>query len=423
MIDIDEGRLREDIMTNGEFGAVADTDGHGRTVLTGSSADKQAREYLIDRMESRGLDVRVDAVGNIAGRWRPESADRDAAPVAAGSHLDSVPRGGIFDGPLGVYVALEAVRGLQESDVQLSRPVEVVSFTEEEGGRFDVGVLGSSVASGQRTIEDVLEFVDDSGVTLATHLENIGFRGEGRLDAGGWEQFYEVHIEQSTQLEQSGVGLGIVTAITGISNCAVEIEGDSNHAGGTRMNDRNDALLAASTFIQDVNRAGREIVATDRPFAVATIGELEIEPNARNVIPGTARLTTDFRDVEMATMDEIVDRARKSLARIETTHGVETTLTRFRTKAPVPMSDSCITVLRRASERLGVETVALPSGGGHDAMNVATVTDAGMLFARSKDGISHSPQEWTDWEDCATAARVLAETVADSAGATPAARD
>lgn len=416
-MEVSKEKLRENLLANAEFGKIATDEGYGRTVLTGSQADKNARDYLVNQLEMLGMDVSIDCVGNISGRWVPESAQPDLPPVVAGSHLDSVPNGGIFDGPLGVYGAVEAVRSIRQADIQLERPVEVVSFTEEEGQRFGIGVLGSSVACGQRSPEEAFDFEDESGLTLKDHLEKIGFHGEGRLDASNWDAFLELHIEQSTQLENAGVSVGIVTAITGVSNCHIEIYGESNHAGGTRMKDRTDALVAASEFIQDVNRTAHEMTATESSFAVATIGEISIEPNARNVIPGEARLTTDFRDVEMDVMDELVDRANKSLKRIEAEYGVETNLERYRTMEPVEMSDRCMRAFEEACKNNAINNIELPSGGGHDAMKIGDVTDVGMIFALSRGGISHSPNEWTDWDDCARTTQILADGMVHLAGA------
>lgn len=414
---VSKDRLREDLLTNGEFGAVETEDGHGRTVLTGSEADRKAREHLVGKMEGLGMEVDIDAVGNIAGRWVPNSADPDVAPVAAGSHLDSVPNGGIFDGPLGVYSALEAVRAMQEAGAEPDRPVVVVSFTEEEGGRFDVGTLGSSVAIGDLHVEEALSLRDENGKTLEDHLKRIGFQGTGTLDVAEWDAWFEIHIEQSTTLERSDIPVGIVTAITGIKNCNVEIIGDADHAGGTHMDERSDALLGASEFITTVNEIAHEIVETESEFAAATVGSIEVDPNARNVVPGRVEINTDFRDTDVRIMEEIADRAEKSLARIAKRYDLSTELDRYRTIDPARMSDRCIAAIKKVGNDREIQTTELPSGGGHDSMNVARVTDAGMLFAPSRDGISHSPLEWTDWEDCAHVANVLLYAILDLAGA------
>jgi N-carbamoyl-L-amino-acid hydrolase len=409
--------LREYLLTNGEFGAIDAADGHGRTVLTGSEADRNAREHLVETMRELDMAVEIDAVGNIAGRWVPDSAAPDAAPIAAGSHLDSVPNGGIFDGPLGVYSAIEAVRAMQAAGAEPDRPVVVVSFTEEEGGRFDTGTLGSSVATGRMGVTEALSLRDDDGVTLEDRLEEIGFQGDGTLDAAEWDAWFEVHIEQSRRLERSSVPVGIVTAITGIKNCTVELVGDADHAGGTHMDDRSDALLGAAEFVSTVNDIAHEIVETESEFAAATVGSIDVEPNVRNVVPGRVEISTDFRDTDVEILETIADRAETGLARIAKQYDLSTTFEHRGTIDPARMSDRCIAAIREASDDRGLGALELPSGGGHDSMNVARVTDAGMLFAPSRDGISHSPQEWTDWEDCARVATVLLDAIATLAGA------
>ncbi|UPV75190.1 Zn-dependent hydrolase [Halorussus limi] len=410
-MDVRTSRLRDDIEANAEFGAVPVEEGRGRTVLTGTTADRKAREYLVARLRDAGLDVRVDAVGNVAGRWTPDSADPDADPVAAGSHLDSVPEGGIFDGPLGVYAALEAVRAMRDADLDPARPVEVVSFTEEEGQRFDGGLVGSSVAAGDIPVEEALAFEDD-GVTLAAALDDIGARGEGLLDASDWHAWFELHIEQAERLERAGVPAGVVTTITGISRCDVEIRGEANHAGSTGMDERCDPLAAASEFVLDVESAANDVVADESDTAVATVGKLDVRPNAPNVIADAVELTVDVRDVRHDSVHRIVDEARASLDRLEAERGVETSLDRPWDRAPVPMSERCRDALHEAGASAGIETLDLHSGAAHDTMHVANATDAALLFAPSEDGISHNPREWTDWEDCAAATRVLAGAMA-----------
>lgn len=414
---VNEARLREDIERTGEFGGIETDEGRGRTVQTGTEANRRAREYFVERLEDAGLTVRVDAVGNVVGRWVPEGADPDARPVAAGSHLDSVPEGGIFDGPLGVYGALEAVRTMQETGADPDRPVVVVSFTEEEGGRFSSGLLGSSVAAGERSVEAALALEDDEGTTLETALSEIGFRGEGRLNAAGWDGWLELHIEQGKRLEAVDVPVGIVTDITGITHCEATIEGEADHAGATPMGDRTDALAAASEFVLDVERAAEEVVTAESESAVGTVGSLAVEPNATNVVPGRVECGIDIRDVEYDAMNELVARARRSLARLENERGVETDLDRGFDVEPVGMADRPRTAADDAAGAAGITTMAMHSAAVHDTMRVARVTDAGMLFAPSREGISHSPREWTDWDDCATATRVLTGALARLTGA------
>lgn len=415
-MEIDTDRLQADIEANAEHGEIEVEEGRARTVLTGTDANRAARETLVDRMEAAGLDVTVDAVGNIAGTWIPESADPDAPPVAAGSHVDSVPEGGIFDGPLGVYAALESVRAMQDAGVEPARPIVVVSFTEEEGQRFADGLLGSSVAVGDRSVEDALAIEDDDGIALVDALERIGFRGEGRLDASEWGAWYELHIEQDTRLERENVPVGVVTTITGITHCEVEILGEANHAGATPMDERTDALAAASEVVLDVEAASTDVVETESETAVGTVGSLSVSPNATNVVPGTVELGVDIRDVEYQSMQTIVEATRSSLAIVEADRGVETSFARPFDLEPTSMSESLREAAHRAGAAADVQTMDLHSGAAHDTMHVADVTEAALLFAPSQEGISHNPREWTDWEDCANATRVLAGAMAESAG-------
>lgn len=415
---IDRERLRTDIEANGEFGDIDADEGRGRTVLTGTEPNQKAREYLVERLKNAGLDVRVDAVGNTVGRWAPDSVNADAAPVATGSHLDSVPEGGIFDGPLGVYAGLEAVRAMQDAALEPQRPVEVVSFTEEEGHEFAGGLLGSSVAVGDRSVESALALENDEGTTLAAALESMGFRGEGRLDAAEWDAWFELHVEQSERLETADVPAGVVTAITGITQCDVEIRGEADHAGATSMGDRSDALAAASEFVLDVERAANAVVADLSDTAVGTVGALDVSPNATNVVAGGVEMSVDIRDVDYESMNEIVRRVRRGLGRLERERGVETAFDRPFDLEPSRMSERLRRAAHEAGDRADIETMDLHSGAAHDTQRIAGVTDAALLFAPSNDGISHNPKEWTDWPDCAAATRVMAGALADVSGAT-----
>ncbi len=415
MVTVSESRLRRDIETNAAFGSIDASEGHGRTVFVGTKADREARDYLVSRLEDAGMDVRIDAVGNVVGRWAPAAADPNAAPIAAGSHLDSVPEGGIFDGPLGVYAALEAVRAIRDAEVTPHRPIEVVAFTEEEGQRFDP-LVGSKVAAGATTPEAALESTDDDGVSLGSALETIGYRGTGRIDASEWDAWLEVHVEQHTELESRGVPVGVVTSITGISRCDVEIEGEANHAGTTSMGERSDSLAAAAEFILDVERAAKEVVLTDSSTAVGTVGSATIRPNGVNVVPGGVELGVDIRDIEGESIEALVDRARKSLARIESEReGIVTELDRYFDVTPVEMSERCRKALYAAADRAEIDVMDLHSGAGHDTMEIGRVTDSGLVFVRSRAGISHNPREWTDWADCVRATRVLAGAIVDLA--------
>ena len=432
-LPVDADRLRADIEANAAFGRVAtdDPEAHARTNRTGTTANGEARDRLVERLRDAGLDVAVDAVGNVLGTWTPESADPAAAPVVSGSHLDSVPEGGIFDGPLGVYAALEAVRAMRDTGIEPERPVGVVSFTEEEGGTFGNGLLGSSVATGETALDEALSLTNDDGETLGAALDRIGYRGGDAVDAdtptdangdpttldpGSWDAFYELHIEQDTKLEAAGAAVGVVTTITGITHCEVTVGGEANHAGATPMDGRTDALAAASEFVLDVEAAANEVVETASASAVGTVGSLSVEPNATNVVPGRVEAGVDVRDIERESMERIVDAARNSLGRLERERGVETELERPFDAAPTPMADRLRDAAHGAAAAAERDALDLHSGAAHDAMRVARVADSSLLFAPSRDGVSHNPLEWTEWDDCAAAADVLAGAMLDVAG-------
>jgi len=401
-VPVDGDRLRRDIERNAQFGAVPTDKGQARTVLPGTESNRGARKHLVERMIQADLAVSVDSVGNIVGEYAPENCDPAAEPVAVGSHLDSVPFGGIFDGPLGVYAGLESVRAIQESEVQLTRPVQVVCFTGEEGTRFADGVLGSSVAAGLLDPKEALA-LSDGDQTLRDALNDIGFHGKGQVNAGDWHAWLELHVEQSDRLEQLGLPAGVVTNISGTTRLHIDIEGAANHTGTTSMGERTDALAAASEFILEL-----EQVAQDSPeTAVATVGELHVEPGAVNVVPGRVECRAEVRDVDQATLDQIVEDVQSVLAELEITRGVTTSMTCSYQVRTVDMATQCQEALHDAGAAIGIETAAVHSGAGHDSMQVARVTDAGLLFAPSKGGHSHNNLEWTEWPACTATTEIL----------------
>lgn len=364
---------------------------------------------LVDRLEAADCSVRVDAVGNVAGRWVPPGADPDAAPVASGSHLDSVARGGIFNGPLDVYAVLEGVRTIQHASdrgVALERLLEVVSFTEEERHRFSDGLLESSVTVGHTSVADTLALTDDDGVSLADALDDIGFRGEGRLDAAAWNGWVELHVEQGHTLERVGVPVGIVTSIAGTARCMVEIEGEANHAGTTAMDNRADALVAAAEVVRAAEWVAADVADSDGQ-AVGTVGCLDVEPGAVNVIPRRAVLKLDLRDPNADGIERFVDGVREALEHVESERSVKTAIERTYDAPPIPTGDRYRATLVDTGDVFDVEMMPVHSGAGHDIMCVGTCTDVEMLFVRLGQGAFHHPRKWTDWEDCADGTRVL----------------
>lgn len=409
---LDGERLRQDIIENAEYGKVESDTGHGRTVLPGTKENRKARDRFLDQLNKAGLETTVDPVGTIVGQYCPQSADSQKAPVAAGSHLDSVPRGGIFDGPLGVYGALEAVRAIDDADLEIARPIEVVSFTEEEGHRFTDGLLGSSVAAGDSDVEELLSTVDDDGTTLREALESIGYHGEAVVDASEWDAWLELHVEQSEQLTANDADVGVVTSIAGTTRCRVEIEGEANHSGTTQMSQRTDALVAASKLTVSLERVASELSREDGGETVATVGQLITEPGAVNVVPGRVTMRLDIRSTAYKSIERILTHTRNEISRLEADQGVEITLECPYDIKPVPMTERCRQALLTAAEETGATALALYSGAGHDTMKIATQTDAGLLFVPSEDGVSHHPDEWTDWDDCLRGVEVLTGALA-----------
>lgn len=408
---IDGDALREDIEQTAEFGAVGSPEGRGRTALPADNANRKARDYFVDRCKAAGLDIIIDPVGNIVGRWTPESADPECKAVAAGSHLDSVPRGGIFDGPLGVFAALESVRAIQQSNISPQRPIEVVSFTGEEGTRFAEGVLGSTVAAGKASVDEMLS-QSDGDITLEGALKNIGYHGSDQIDANGWDSWLELHIEQTTRLKDAEVPLGVVTDITGTARCQVTLTGHPDHAGTTAMDEREDALTAASELILAVESHASEIASSGNGTAVGTVGHLTAQPNTVNVVPGEVSLRIDLRSTEQSEITSQREHVQAKLNEIESNRPISTTFTCDYDIPPTPLSDRCRDTVKQASEDNQVNTINVHSGAGHDTMQIADVTDAALLFVASQNGYSHSPKEKADWEDCTVATQLLADSIA-----------
>jgi N-carbamoyl-L-amino-acid hydrolase len=241
-------------------------------------------------------------------------------------------------------------------------------------------------------------------------LQDIGFHGESRLDATDWHAWLELHIEQSERLEQLDVSAGVVTTITGTTRLHGTIEGTAEHTGTTAMSDRTDALAAASEFVLEVEQAAQAAAETTGT-AVATVGELSVDPSVVNVVPGTVEFSVDIRDVDQTVIDQLVDHANAKLEALEADRGVVATLERPYDVSPVEMAPTCRNAFHDAGRALGIETVDVHSGAGHDTMQIAHATDAGLIFAPSRGGHSHNPLEWTDWQDCAAGTEVLTEAL------------
>lgn len=399
-ITVDRDRLVETMRTQAEFGG---TGGGGLYRLALTPENVAVRDWLVEEMEDAGLAVRVDEIGNIFGRR--EGTGPDAPPVLVGSHLDSQPYGGIFDGALGVVAGLEFVRALNDDGLETTHPVEVVSWTNEEGSRFKPGLQGSGVWAGELDLDEEYAREDPEGVTLREALEEAGYLGSTPAEPHeAYEAYLELHIEQGPYLEQNGLDVGVVTGITEIHWGEAVFRGQTNHAGTTPMHLRCDALVAAADTITNIRRMAPALGER----TVGTVGELSLEPDQVNIIPGQVAITWDIRDPSTAVIDEAVDRLEQETRMVAEREDVDCEVHEIMRSPGVEFPERCVTAVETAVRELGYEGTRLPSGAGHDATYAARVCDAGMVFAVSERGVSHAEDEYTTWEDCEKAANTLA---------------
>jgi len=393
-------RLTATLAKLSEYGAEP---GGGVSRVGFSDADLQGRAYVMGLMRDAGLVVRVDAAGNIFGS-RPSASKLPA--LLLGSHIDSVPHGGNFDGDVGSLAAIEVIRSLNDGKVVMRHPLEVVVWTDEEGGRFYLGSFGSDAAAGQLPSDIAGRQVGDSD-RLADWLARAGGDASrlasARIPVGSIAGYLELHIEQGSVLETKGVPIGVVLGIVGISSRTCIAEGFANHAGTTPMDRRRDALAAASRAVLAV----REEVRAEPGRQVGTVGLMKVEPGAVNVIPGRATFTVEIRDLSQSRIDGIDARILRRFAEIGSDEHVTIKCTAPEVSKPALTSPQFRQVIHEAASDAGLRAMELPSGAGHDAQNVARFAPIGMIFVPSRAGISHSPQEFTAPEDVANGAEVL----------------
>jgi allantoate deiminase len=395
-------RLADRLAALSEIGLTPD---NGSYRIGFSREEKEAKELVIKWMEEAGLKVTVDGAGNVFGRLEGKNPDHPA--LLSGSHVDSVPNGGHFDGPLGVLAALEVVEAWKQTGYVPERSYEVVIFTDEEGGRFNGGFSGSAAMIGEANKDEFMQKIDIHGAPFEKVLEDIGLSVDSffasKRDLSKVEAFVEIHIEQGKRLERANNPVGIVTGIAGPCWLKMTFTGVAGHAGNTPMDDRRDALVAASQFIHEVQALPEQVSSS----AVATVGKVEVFPNGANVIPGQVRLTVDIRDIKKETRDRLVELVIDKGETICKAHTIEFSWEESFREAPVPISSEMQQKIAESVKAQGIEPVYLPSGAGHDAMIVGHKLPVAMLFVQSKDGISHNPAEWSALSDCVQAVHVL----------------
>jgi N-carbamoyl-L-amino-acid hydrolase len=393
-------RISEHIQRLAEFGKNPQG---GVSRVAYSEADKQGREYVVSIMRDAKLDVVIDAAGNLIGR-RAGGAN-SLKPLLIGSHIDSVPEGGNYDGVVGSMGAVEVAQTLAENNVTLRHPLEVVIFQNEEGG-----LIGSRAMDGELT-ERELDLVSRSGKTIREGIKFIGGDvarlSEVRRRKGDIAAYLELHIEQGGILDAEQINIGVVEGIVGINWWDVTIEGFANHAGTTAMNNRQDALLAAAKFIEGVNR----IVTSIPGRQVGTVGRIQAFPGAPNVIPGKVVLSLELRDLDASKINLLYEKIHTEAQQIAAASKTRFDFKEINVNIPAPTDSRIRTLISDAARELGLSTKVMPSGAGHDAQDMARLGPVGMIFVPSVGGISHSPKEFSRPEDITNGANVLLHTL------------
>jgi N-carbamoyl-L-amino-acid hydrolase len=398
-VRVDDARMREDFDALARIGATAEG-GVDRPSL--GDAHLAARKWFLERAAADGLETRLDSAGNHSALL-----PADGPTLLLGSHLDSVPNGGRYDGALGVVAALHVLLAVQASGTELPVALEAIDFTDEEGTL--VGLLGSEALTGALSREALLAPRGGRAALLAG-LERAGLREDELASARRAPEsvaaYLELHIEQGPILERAGAQIGVVTAIVGARSFSLRFRGAPGHAGTTPMDARKDAGLAAAVFVVAAN----ELVVRDFPDCVATIGDVRLEPGAYNVIPGSARVALEFRSADAGELEQLEHALLGAARAAAEARDVELELEPVGRWKPTPLDPDVCDAVEAAASALGLSSLRLSSGAGHDAQALAGMTRAGMIFVPSAGGLSHDPRESTAWEDCVNGANVLLET-------------
>ena len=405
-VRIDQDRLWRDLMDMAKIGATP-KGGVARIALT--DLDRQARDLFVSWCKAAGCEVRVDRIGNVIARRAGLDADRP--PVMTGSHLDTQPLGGKFDGIYGVLAGLEVVRTLNDARIDTLAPIEVVVWTDEEGARFGGGTIGSGAFAGRYDVETGLGRADNDGITVAKALAAIGYAGDAPVGGYPVEAFYEVHIEQGPILERDGVPIGVVLGAQGGRNFRVTVDGEEGHAGTLPMELRHDALLGAARMIDALNA----VAFRHEPHPVITVGQIHVRPNSRNTIPGQAVFSIDSRHPDNLTLDAVERDMRAACAEIAGKAGLTVTVDPVSRRDSVAFDRDCARAVARAADVLDLPWQEIYSGAGHDACNLAMIAPTGMIFVPCEDGISHNERENARPEHVAAGCDVLLQVMAERA--------
>lgn len=407
-MNVDRQRLASHVARLAKIGA-----GRGGSVNRPSYSrlERQAHQYVADELELLGAKVTVDAAGNTLGILG--GLDDKLPPILTGSHLDTVPDGGRYDGVVGVIAGLEALRAIKASRHKTAHPLGVVAFAGEEGGsRFGEGRLGSQMKIGNVTSDDLGALRDDSGASVAEAMRELGLEPE-RLARDVWypdslAAFIEVHIEQGKILEGLGKTIGVVTGIVGATRLRVTVTGRADHAGGTPMSERRDSLLAAAKMIVALHETVR---LQGGPHSVGNVGDVRVLPGSVTVVPASTTFLAEFRDQEQDSKERVRKELLDRFEQVADEVGVQLKVEVLADNPPVAIPVNVQDQIRSACLTAGIAHHAMPSGGGHDAAHMAEIAPTGMIFIPCRDGVSHNPAEFAEPDDISTATAILAYTL------------
>ncbi len=408
---VNQYRIESVIETLAKFN---DTPENGVTRFSYSKNDRAAKDYLMNIFNELSLKMSVDAIGNIRARY--EGKDPSLSPILIGSHMDSVRNGGKYDGIVGVVGAIEVVRVLSENNYKPKRSIEIIIFAEEEGSNFGTTMVGSKTLVGKLDVSDLKKLKNYQNHTCYDMVKGFGLNPDEisnyLITKDDAYAMIELHIEQGIVLEKEQKKLGIVEVICGMKTIKVSVEGVSNHAGATPMNFRQDPLVAVAEFISSIEKAARYYVL---PTTVATVGEINCSPNMANVIPKSVTFTVDIRDVEQNGIDEMIKFVDKELKYIIEKYNVTASYILIGESKCIDLSKKITDAIESSITSLKVPFMRMNSGAVHDAAMFAQVTDVGMIFIPSRDGKSHSADEYSSYEDIALGCLVLLNTVIELA--------
>lgn len=403
---INSERLWDSLMTLAEIGA---TPRGGVCRLAGSELDGQARDLFRRWCEAEGCSVTVDPVGNMFARRPGENPARDA--VATGSHIDSQPTGGKFDGAYGVLAGLEVLRTLNERDIRTEAPIEVCVWTNEEGARFPPAMMGSGVYAGVLDLDEMLERRDHDGESLGDSLDKIGYRGDAPMGRS-FGAFFEAHIEQGPILEREHKRIGIVQGVQGLRWYDISVTGAEAHAGPTPMDMRRDALAGAAALATATLAMARDT----GPDARATVGEWRTFPGSRNTVPGRIEMTLDMRHPKLDTLRAMDAALREAALALAEEHRVDIAIECIWESAPVEFDGECVAAVREGARRAELPARDIVSGAGHDAVYISRLAPTAMVFVPCEGGVSHNESEAATAEDCAAGCDVLFHAMLERAG-------